>query len=69
MSLYDFVSTICDKRLPRFVGSGTRRSGNQVHFGKGQGKFFLGHTLSLTRVNGKWVANNTPYILQIKEQA
>lgn len=68
MTLYDFVTSIVDKRLPRFEGMGTRRNGAQVALDKGRGRFFLSQTLSLTRVNGKWVANNTPFSLQIKEQ-
>lgn len=53
MTLYDFVCAIVDKRLTKF---------------EKRGRFLLSQTLSLTRVNGKWVANNTPYSQEIKEQ-
>ena len=62
MNLYDFVTNIVDKRLPPFNGAGIRRDGGQAHFTKGRGMFFLSSTLSLVKLNGKFVASNTPYI-------
>ena len=58
MTIYDFVTTIVDKRMPPFVGSGIRREGAQVHFGKGRGMMLLAQCLVLTKRNGKWVATS-----------
>lgn len=58
MTIYDFVTTIVDKRMPPFNGSGIRREGAQIHFGKGRGMMFLAQCLVLTKRNGKWVATN-----------
>jgi len=50
--LYDFVSSMADRRLPQFNGSGIKREGAQVHFGRGKGMFFLAQTLYLHKFNG-----------------
>ena len=58
--LYDFVSSMADRRLPQFAGSGTRRDGTQLHFGRGKGMFFLAQTLYLHKfANGKIIIRNT----------
>jgi hypothetical protein len=61
MTIYDFVTTITDKRLPVFNGAGVRREGAQTHFGKGRGRFFLCQTLTLHKRNDQWAITNTPY--------
>lgn len=61
MTLYDLVAGMYDKRLPPFRGAGRKDKGKQSHFGKGQGRFFLGACMSLVKHNGKYVASNTAY--------
>lgn len=56
MNLYDFAVALVDKRLPQFTGAGSKRSGAQVHFGKGRGMFFLSQCLVLRKRNGKYIA-------------
>lgn len=61
MNLYDLVKGMTDQRLPPFSGTGTKREGQQVSFGKGRGRFFLCQTLYVTKINGKFTVRNTPY--------
>jgi hypothetical protein len=62
LNLYEFIQTITDKRLPQVHGAGILRSGAQVHFGKGRGRFFLSQTLTVQKGRkGKVSITNTPY--------
>lgn len=63
MTLYALVDRLTDRKLPPFGGAGvTRPSGDHTPFGKGRGKFFLSHCLTL-KVGGdkkKLALVNTP---------
>lgn len=62
MNLYDFVQTITDKRLPQFGGAGIKRTGTQVHFGRGKGHLFLSQVLYvIKRENGKVSITNRAF--------
>jgi len=61
VKIYDFATSIIDKRLPPFHGAGIKREGAQVHFGRGRGMWLLSQTLVAHKLNGKWVISNTPF--------
>lgn len=62
MTLFDLVTGMTDKRLPLFEGAGIKRSGQQVHFGRGKGHFFLCQTLRVEKKSkGKVSVRNTAY--------
>jgi hypothetical protein len=59
-TLYDLVACLADNRLPLFSGSGSKRDGMQVHFGRGKGMFFLAQTLYVQKSStGKLSLKNT----------
>ena len=62
MTLFSLVQDMTDKRLPSFAGTGIRRSGAQVYFGRGRGHLYLSQTLYvIKRANGKIVITNRAY--------
>lgn len=62
MTLYALVDQMTAYKLPPFGGAGiTRAGGEHVPFGKGRGKFFLSHCLTLKDGGKKKLALvNTP---------
>ena len=65
MTLYALVDRLTDRKLPPFGGAGIiRAGGGQVPYGKGRGKFFLSHCLTLKAVGkGKLMLVNTPVVV------